>query len=254
MEQNVVEFAASKALLRKAGEKNAPLDLVRLLEAGPDSCRSRFVEAPGAALAVEVPSRQGHLVPVRDGEEVEVYFRIEDNRYFFQSRVKSRETVALSAAVDLPVLILDYPRVIEKRQRRRYYRVNMRLAKPLMAELRLLDQDGKKASRIPEAPTMEIADLSVEGLRLVYEKAGRCPLAKGQRLSVKFSLGQDESIKLTALVQHVSSSSAEVSHIGLQFEGLEDSYEGRLLRGRLLRFTTERERAELHRVSQLKQG
>ena len=58
---------AMAALVADAIARNLSVDFIRLLPTGHDACRSRFIEAPGMALAVEVPSRMGHPVPVRPG-------------------------------------------------------------------------------------------------------------------------------------------------------------------------------------------
>ncbi len=248
---NQLDPVTSRALLRTAAEKNLSLDLVRLLDDGADTCRSRFVESPRHDLTIEVPSRQGHLVPIRDGEQVEIYFRLDDQRYFFSSSVTDRAEVPLSNRVNLPVLVLTPPLVVEKRQRRRYYRANMRAGR-LLAKI-CLPTDDAKPRRKPDL-SLVVADLSAGGMRLSFDGTlALCPLQPGQLLTLTFLFGQPEKpATLEARVQHVTSIADGVVHIGLEFVALGESREGRVLQDRIRRFVAEREREELQRLSDLK--
>jgi len=64
------------------------LDLVRLLPGEPTRAARASSPNRGQVL-IEVPARQGHLIPMRPGEKIEVYFRLRDERYFFESTVRS---------------------------------------------------------------------------------------------------------------------------------------------------------------------
>jgi c-di-GMP-binding flagellar brake protein YcgR len=250
---NKLDPAAAQALLRTAAEKNSSLDLVRLIDDGSDTCRSRFVESPRHGLTVEVPTHQGHLVPIHEGEQVEVYFRVDENRYFFQSSVAARAEVALSNRVNLPVLVLVPPLLVEKRQRRRYYRANMKAPRRLMAQLRLpADEAGP---RLKADLSLEVADLSVGGVRLLFDGTfALCPLQAGQQITLTFLIDQTskQPATLEARVQHVTAIADDVVQIGVEFVGLGESREGRVLQDRIRRFVAERERLELQRLRDLK--
>jgi len=250
---NKLDPATSRALLRTAAEKNASLDLIRILDDGNDTCRSRFVESPKHDLTVEVPTRQGHLVPIHEGEQVEVYFRVDDQRYFFPSSVLDRAGVALSQQVELPVLVLVPPLVVEKRQRRRYYRANMKAHRRHMAQIHL-PSDAAAPSRKSEL-SLEVVDLSAGGMRLFFNGTlALCPLQPGQKatLTFRFDPAAKQPATLEARVQHVTASAELGVHVGLEFVGLGESREGRVLQDRIRRFVAERERDELRRLSDLK--
>jgi c-di-GMP-binding flagellar brake protein YcgR len=250
---NKLDPAASRALLRTAAEKNLSLDLVRLLDDGTDTCRSRFVESPSHDLTVEVPTRQGHLLPIHEGEQVEVYFRAADQRYFFPSSVTARTEVPLSNRVNLPVLVLVPPSVVEIRQRRRYYRANMKAPRRLMAQIHLSPEDARLAGK--SDLSLEVADLSAGGMRLFFGGTmALCPLQLAQMLTLTFQFDPTtkQPATLQVRVQHVTAFSEGVVHIGLEFVGLGESREGRVLQDRIRRFVAERECDELRRLSELK--
>ena len=228
---NKLDPVVARALLRTAAEKNAALDLVRLLD---------------------VPTRQGHLVPIHEGEQVEVYFRVDDNRYFFQSSVTARADVALSTRVNLPVLVLVPPQVVEKRQRRRCYRANMKAPRRLMAQVHL--PAAARPLRKSDL-SLEVADLSAGGMRLLFGGTfAFCPLQPAQKLSLTFLFDRasKQPVTLEVRVQHVTAIADGIVHIGLEFVGLGESLEGRVLQDRIRRFVAERERQELQRLRDLK--
>jgi len=242
--RHVLDRRLAARVLAQAAERSQPLDLLRLLETGEDACRSRFVPAKGRHVTIEVPSRQGRPVPIRPEERVEVYFRLGPQRYWFASKVRERTTVRLSATLELQVLVLDRPSKVELRQRRGNFRVSLRR---LMARLWRLPRESDAP---PEAlPAMEVLDLSAGGARLLNDHAAECPLSPGDRLVATFPLGSgwpDTTVR--AAVARCAPAGEGVSHVGLQFLGLDDTVEGRQIQDRLHRFITEREREEIRRM------
>lgn len=246
---NVLDRSTTREILREVAQRNQSLDLVRQLGDDKDVCRSRFAQVPEHELAIEVPSRRGHPVPVRPGERIEAYFRLKERRYWFASVVESRTFLKLSADLSLPVLILKPPRSIELRQRREHYRVRLRATDRLMAGL-WRAADSPDAASPARLPPMEVLDFSAGGMRLVYARREGCPANEGDVLTVSLPLepGQPPA-RLTARVLRVSRAAEGVTHVGSEFVGLDDSPEGRMLRDRLGRFVTRREREELQRMS-----
>jgi c-di-GMP-binding flagellar brake protein YcgR len=251
---NAIDQDAAAEILSEAAERNQSLDLIRLLDGGTDACRSRFVEAPGHPVAVEVPSRQGLRVPVRPGEKVEVFFRLRERRYWFATVVASRTMIRLSGRMRLPVLVLRPPRAIELRQRRKHYRVRFGPADRLMAGLWKLSERPDKAP--PEQlPSMEVLDLSVGGMRLLYARQEGCPVDEGHSIRISIRLDPDEApLKLVGRALRVSRVVENVTHIAVEFQGLRAGPEAKAIRDRLLRFIAARQREEAQRSQKAAQG
>jgi len=244
----VTDRAAIRRIFGDVAQRNQSLDLVRQLAGGEDLCRSRFVEASDKDVLVEVPSRRGHMVPVRPGEDVEVYFRLKDRRYWFASRVESRSFVSLSSDLKLPVLTLRQPQTLTLRQRRRHYRVKFNVTAHLMAGLWLM-ADPPEEAPASALPSMEALDLSAGGVRLLYPYGEGCPVDKDDLLTLSLPLWPEQSpVSLAARVIRVSRVVAGVTHIAVTFTDLDESPEGRMTRDKLVRFVTQREREELQRM------
>jgi c-di-GMP-binding flagellar brake protein YcgR len=242
--RHVLNRSLAAGVLAQAAERSQTLDLLRLLESGEDACRSRFVPTKGRHVTVEVPSRQGHRVPIRTGESVEVYFRLGPQRYWFASKVRERSTVRLSTTLELQVLVLDRPSKVELRQRRGHFRVKLQR---LMARLWRVPREGDAS---PEAlPAMEVLDLSAGGARLLNRQTAACRLNPGERLVVTLPLRSGwPDTTVHAVVTRCAPAGDGVSYVGLQFLGLEDTAEGRQIQDRLHRYVTERERQEIRRT------
>ena len=248
---NVIDAEAARKVLEEVAQRNQSLDLVRLLEAGEDTCRSRFIRAAGREPAIEVPSRRGHLVPVRPGEKVEVYFRLGRNRYWFSSAVRERSSLDLSPDLKLPVLILRQPKAIELRQRRRYYRIQFRVTDTLLAGLwRVGDPIGDVAPA--ELPPMEVLDVSAGGMRLLHAEKENCPVHEMDMLVASLPLELNAPpLKLTSHVLWVTKVAEGATHVGVEFTGLDENREGGMIRDKVQRFVAEREREELRRMKGL---
>ena len=250
---NTIDGRACGKLLKEAAHRNATLDLIRLLDSGPDACRSRFVELPNAALAVEVPSRLGRPVPVRPDEKVEIYFRIKDCRYYFRTKVESRSKIAITERFDLPVLVIAPPKSIECRQRRQFVRVAMPEADRLMAHLWLVD-DPHHQDETSQLPPTEVLDVSGGGMRVLLEGRKRGLVKEGQQVHLHVDLTDGRApLKLVAHVEHVDRTLPQAARFGLHFEGLDETPEARAIRDRLLKFVAWREREELKRMKKLRE-
>ena len=237
--------SAATRVLAEASERSQSLDLVRMLEAGQDACRSRFVQAPGGLLTIEVPSRRGHLVPMRSGESVEVFFRLGHQRYWFASTVRERSTVLLSDTLELPSLVLERPVRVELRQRRRHFRAHVQSTQ-LMATLWHVAADGNAQG--PALPPMEVLDLSAGGARLLC-KGGKVGLLRdGQRVSLSLPL---EAGRPPVVVQATVTRRAQVDEksvqLGLGFVDLDETPDCRRAQDRIQRFVSACEREEVRR-------
>lgn len=239
--------SAAKKILREMAERNQSLDLVRILEEGEDRCRSRFIQVPDGRLAVEVPSRLGHLVPVRTDERIEAFFRMGNHRYWFASTVTGRRSVQLSEDMAISVLQLAPPKRVEQRQRRRHFRIDLHEADRLTADLWRIDADSDNA---PVAlPSMEVLDLSAGGMRLLHDQPEDCPTEQGDTLRVSVQLDDAAPrVILDARAMRAAGVVKGITHLGLEFVGLDDSPKGRATRDALSRFVTKREREELRRT------
>ena len=244
---DTLDAATATQVLGEAVQRSQTLDLIRTLDGQNDTCRTRFIEAGDSRLVVAVPSRHGHLVPVRTGEEVEVYFRLGDLRYQFLSTVIDR-TEILSDGLALPALILKRPQRLHRRQRRQFFRVSTPLGQRLMAQL--WRDPGAGHGRPVALGRFEILDLSAGGLRLLSAKPENAPFSESLSLIIALPLQENEEpLKINALVKHLSRIQNGPLHVGVEFISLDETPAGRSIRNRLQRFVSEREREELRRMN-----
>jgi c-di-GMP-binding flagellar brake protein YcgR len=238
---------AMAAIIADAVARNLSVDFIRLLPTGHDACRSRFIEVPGMALAVEVPSRMGHPVPVRPGENVEIRFRLRDQPYYFRSTVARRTQVALTERLNMAILALLSPKTLHPLQRRQFVRVPVDAREQLVAHLWPGDDQGRIDD--VEPPAAEILDLSGGGLRVVVEGALRGRFKEGRAVLVHIDLADGRPpLVLRAHVERVDRSVAHQARLGIHFEDLDESPQGRAARDRLTRYVARRQSAELQRM------
>jgi c-di-GMP-binding flagellar brake protein YcgR len=122
-----------------------------------------------------------------------------------------------------------------------------------MAQIHLSPENAKLAGK--SDLFLAVADLSAGGMRLFFDGSlALCPLQPAQMLTLTclFDPASKQPATLEARVQHVTAPADGVVHIGLEFVGLGESREGRVLQDRIRRFVAERERDELRRLSELK--
>ncbi|MBN2581535.1 MAG: flagellar brake protein [Planctomycetes bacterium] len=244
---NAITGKAMTSLLDDAVARGLSLDFVRLLPTGHDACRSRFVEVPKMAVAVEVPSRMGHPVPVRPGEAIEIRFHLRDKHYHFRSSVTRRAKVSVTDRLDMSVLELVPPKSVHPLQRRRHARVTVDASQRLMAHLWLVDEQHEDVAA--QMPPAEILDLSGGGMRVIVEGPLRGRFKEGRSLHVHVDLADGRApLQIRAHVEHVDRSISHQARLGVHFEGLDDSPQGRAAMDRLVRFVARRERDELQRM------
>ncbi|NLX59999.1 MAG: hypothetical protein GXY74_13025 [Phycisphaerae bacterium] len=238
---------AMAALVADAVARNLSVDFIRLLPTGHDACRSRFIEAPGMALAVEVPSRMGHPVPVRPGETVEIRFHLRDQPYHFRSTVARRTQVALTDRLNMAILALSPPKALHPLQRRQFVRVPVDAREQLVACLWPADDQG--GAEDIEPPAAEVLDLSGGGLRAVVEGPLRGRFKEGRTVLVHIDLADGRSpLVIRAHIERVDRSAAHQARLGVHFEGLDELPQGRVARDRLTRYVARRQREELQRM------
>jgi c-di-GMP-binding flagellar brake protein YcgR len=243
-----IDSSTTQEALAEACQRNQSLDLIRLLERGPDACRSRFIELGRRHVAVELPSRRGVPIPVRPGEEVEVYFRLGPHRYYFKAQVESRSVFRSAGGLSLPILMLRRPRHLELRQRRRHHRVSLGPASRLMAQLWPMPKAGAEAR--PEAiKAMEVRDLSAGGLSLLFPHGEGCPVEEGETLILLLPLEAGQPpLKVGGAVLRVSRILEGAIHVAVEFTDLDQSPEGKSAAAAIERFVADREREELRRA------
>lgn len=249
---NAVDTREAAQLLAEAADRNQSLDFIRLLEDRADASRTRFVHLSDGRLAVEVPSRRGHVVPVRPGEVVEAYFRLGMQRYWFATTVAERSETTLSGGVEVPVLILNPPREVQVRQRRRRYRVRIVPPEVLPARLWRLEAPGEESAAVA-LPQMEVLDLSAGGLRLLCSGEACAAVEPGETVRVALPLESDQPpVVLDATVCRVSRGSPEATHMAIEFADLESTPEGRAADQKLSRFVAARQREEARRARKVR--
>lgn len=87
--------------------------------------RTRFLAETGEGLLIDQPTEKGTPLLLRPGDEVAIYYLLDDGRYAFKSAVTRREMFELRGRRRVPALRLRYPDQIHKAQRRDNYRLSV---------------------------------------------------------------------------------------------------------------------------------
>ncbi len=200
-------------LLDEAAVRNLPADLVVVRgENLQASLKSRFLLNEPERMLLEVPTHNGRPVVLQPGQFVEVYFKVEHERFGFDTQVVGYSRVKLNDDTTVEAVGLAPPHVLEYRQRRKLYRVSVASLPPISAGLWPL-QDGQDLGDPIQA---RLCNLSAGGVAILVDRQ-RWQFGADQRFRLRFSLpDQPDQFEFQAVVCHVR----HVFHSRRQIVGL----------------------------------
>jgi c-di-GMP-binding flagellar brake protein YcgR len=242
------------ALLTEACARNIPAEVVPADAEDKSSLRSRLLEAAaamGAGLVIEAPTREGSRVMLHPEETINVVFMFGGQKFGFRTKVKRRSTMNLGGDVEVPALALAYPPKIYKLQRRRFFRVMIPSARPLVVECVARDRRREDGDDLVRFETVA-RDISSGGIAIKIP-APYLPLAQvGKRIALVFDLeGVRRTLRLLAEVRHVASRPGGDHIAGMQFVEWHKTLAGRKAVNSVTRYVVRRQRAELKKKSGL---
>lgn len=85
--------------------------------------RVRILQLAETEIVVEQPMTLGQVIPLRDGVALVGVLAVGQNRWMFQTENLGRTKVQLNAQRSIAALRLRMPQIVERCQRRNYYRV-----------------------------------------------------------------------------------------------------------------------------------
>jgi c-di-GMP-binding flagellar brake protein YcgR len=131
-----VDSNVTENLLVEAASRNLPADLMVMRgENLQANLKSRFLLFEDDRLLLEAPTHNGQTVELQPGQFVEVYFKVNHERFGFDTRVVGDAKAKLEADKPLEAIDVAPPHLLERRQRRRFYRVSVASLEPIEARL-----------------------------------------------------------------------------------------------------------------------
>ncbi|HHV65659.1 MAG TPA: pilus assembly protein PilZ [Peptococcaceae bacterium] len=163
------------------------------------SYRTKIVAVQeNSTLSIGVPMIEGEFVPLRVRTKIEVVFSDSISAYSFQSTILER------LAEPIPTLIIKYPGIIQKIQRRKYVRIP--LTRPL--KYRVFREQGNEDEKIGA-----MKDLSGGGLR--FQTKEELPLQT--KLTVRANMDTKELEIPGLVIRTTKDEETDLYNISIQF-------------------------------------
>jgi c-di-GMP-binding flagellar brake protein YcgR len=211
-------------------------------------------------VSIALPTHDGTVVPLSRNAKLEVHFMVRDKRYLFHTSLLGRSEFALSAGTKVQTLLVSYPGILERAQRRRYYRVGPSPFQTIEVRIQALREEKRpkqkkwtyKEKKEKDFITAKLRDISAGGIavQLGLRDAPRYEI--GARLRVTFDINDsEEEMKFNVVVRNHRETGTHPPEIvyGLELVDVETSLEGRQQTNRIFRYVARRQREELARVS-----
>jgi len=247
-----VESDVRDNVLAEAAARNLPADLVLVRgENLQANLKSRFLLCEPERLLLELPTHNGRPVLLQPGQFVEVYFKVNHDRFGFDSRAVSHCTVELNRGTSVEAVGVAPPRFLERRQRRKFYRVSVASLPTMEARLCPIDADPKRSVPI----TARLCNLSAGGVAVLTGARGAHRFVRDREYRLTFSLPDDagelfEFYTVVCHVRDVFQSRRQI--VGLAFlPGEGTSHHGAAIE-RIARFVAAQQREQLFRTRRRK--
>lgn len=263
-DQSVIDEATAaerKRAMREAVTYGLPCDIWVNSRGVPVQAKSRFFGMQAADdvphVVVEAPVLDGTIVPLRPGEDVDVFFMVDNVRYTYRARVISRGRFPLNGGGVARSLEISYPRRLTRGQKREFFRTTISLIRPIELQLGLMDP--KSADPISNPAVLfrrrsVIVNLSGGGLAFDLPQQHRLLLRPGQRLLCHFSLPSTQTLELQGRVTHRLPVSAErATRFGMRFIDVHRAVRFRTAHDRVLRYVARVQREMLAKRSGLRE-
>lgn len=239
--------------LHDAVDRNSPAVLLMPASGPGESKRTRFLGQTGDDLWVECPAGQRLLAEMlqRSGKLISIGFRSSEYQVSFCSAVRGyRRNYILSETAAVEAIAVAMPAEIEMTQRRAGYRVNVSLDAAIKTSAWLVD-DSAPIDAVPSALPMagDLRNLSVNGMGLILqsEKASPIKVALGDRLRIELSVGDRLLVVAGRVRQAPRRLPGGALRVGLTFEGVDRTIEGRRALWHIAHLVADLQRMEARR-------
>lgn len=239
--------------MRAAVGYNLPCDVRADLGGYPVHLKSRFftMEAgpQGPQVVIEAPMQNNVVVPLRPGEPVSVFFRVDQVRYTYPTTILDRREFTLSGGDRTRALATAYPHRMLRGQRREYFRIAIPPDAPIPVNIGLVARgatDPTRASNIAFRSQTEIVNMSASGLAFdLWEEFSRS-LRSGDRILCDIPLPNGSTVSLHGRVVNTYFMRGQrIVRYGVEFVDLETSVDLKMAQNRLLRYVVDVQRERL---------
>ena len=246
-----------KNAIRSAVSYNLPCDLWLDADGYRIRGKSRFfgmsAGLEGSYVLVEAPVADGHIVPVRPGEFLDVYFRVDEQRYMYRATVLGRTEYQLPNRHIARALEITYPDRMTRGQKREFYRISVPLHSPLELTFGVMDANVTDPIAEPRTMYSHTADVrNLSGSGLAFELSDRLQLniRQGHRLLCAFTLPTGEFIELQGNVVNILRIRGRgVIRCGVEYIDLDKAVAFRMAQDTMLRYIVSVQRDQMARRS-----
>ncbi len=203
-------------------------------------------------LVIDHPVTDGPAIALVPNTPISVFFALDNDRYFFDSRIIRKITFTLANKRSVSAFEIAYPNVLKSGQRRMFYRVPVPQGKPICVECGIIGDKNEWTIQEPGAWNFpshvrfegRILNISVGGMLLAIKKPRSNNLVVGAKLVMLFTLKLDESpLLLKGVIRRVEERSGEDDDaFGIEFIDIPEKFEYKLAINRLYRYVAERQR------------
>ncbi|MCG3180542.1 MAG: Flagellar brake protein YcgR [Phycisphaerae bacterium] len=184
-----VEADVRENLLGDAAARNLAADLVVVQgENLQANLKSRFLQHEPDRLLLEVPSHNGRPVVLQPGQFVEVYFKVGNERFGFDSRVVGYTRVDLNEQTAVEALVVAPPHFLERRQRRKFYRISVATLPTIDCRLWPVDADPSRAPAVKA----RLCNISAGGVAVLLDGEDSCRFVSDESYRLRFSLPEGQ--------------------------------------------------------------
>jgi c-di-GMP-binding flagellar brake protein YcgR len=148
-------------------------------EGSPAKMISGVVAVRETDIAINIPSKNGYFHALAKGAIAEVNFFVGSGNYTFSSAVLKR--ILLN---DAPVLILSFPKDIQRSERREYLRVSTLF--PIKLIITELTGENESMKVINKEYSALCVDISSGGIQIDADSSKRVPLSDGTVMHIDF--------------------------------------------------------------------
>lgn len=180
---------------------------------------SRIEDFDSESIYITIPSARGVPIPLRPGSPIEISFINENGRFSFNSVVKDR------IKGKLPLLLIEKPDTIYRKELRKFFRVETRI-KVLLKTITYTLVNNSPEIKVEEYGA-HTKDISGGGARIVTE----APLEIDQAVELKF----DDKNKIRGLSEIFAKvvviyENSEKVDAGLEFISIKESDRDKIIR------------------------
>ncbi|MFL0246763.1 flagellar brake protein [Candidatus Clostridium stratigraminis] len=177
-----------------------------------DYYKSNIENTDDKSIYISIPIKDGKYIPLRIGEQIEVFYYFENDIYKFYSVVTDRQTDRI------PLILIEIPKEVVKIQRRRFVRV------PLICDIEYFMERTKSVSLKPFKAIM--IDLSGGGMKIKLSEEVKL----GSKIVTHIPLGNEKLILKGEVVRIDKDEDKKKSICGVSFTDLDERKREKLIR------------------------